>query len=54
MSGLRPFLKKLWFYKLNIAFPSLTATLIYLDLARTSRFKEQRKLEAAAQIAKRY
>ena len=54
MSGLRPFLKKLWFYKLNIAFPSITATLIYLDLSRTYRFKEQKKLEAAAQIAERY
>jgi len=38
----------------NITVPSLVALAIYSDLARTRRFKEQKKIEAAQNIAKKY
>ena len=53
MSQLQTFLKKLWFYKTNIIVPSLTAFLIYSDRARTKRYKERKKLEAAGNLADR-
>jgi len=52
MSPLQLFLKKLWFHKVNITVPSVVAFAIYSDLARTQKFKEQKKIEAAANLVK--
>jgi len=40
------FLKKAWYYKVNILVPSFTFLCIYADWSRTQWYKEQLKLEA--------
>ena len=51
MSALQLFLKKLWFHRVNIAVPSIVGFAIYSDLARTKRYKEEKKIEAAEALA---